>query len=64
LGIPNFSSGLDASIQFESDREENLGIFVNVTVKQFAFFQSAFLSLADLIGVVRNLRSAFKVVSE
>ncbi|KAH8676486.1 heme peroxidase [Tricladium varicosporioides] len=32
--------GLDASIGFESDRPENIGIFVNVTLGQFSQFSS------------------------
>lgn len=47
-------SGLDASISFESDREENIGVFVNITIKQFALFSSPFMSMADLIGVVSH----------
>ncbi|RDL35895.1 uncharacterized protein BP5553_06507 [Venustampulla echinocandica] len=43
--------GLDASIGFESDRPENVGIFVNVTLGQFSQFSSVFLSMSDLIGV-------------
>ncbi|KAH8815517.1 heme peroxidase [Xylogone sp. PMI_703] len=43
--------GLDASIGFESDRPENVGIFVNVTLGQFSQFSSVFLSMSDLIGI-------------
>ncbi|KAF4637778.1 hypothetical protein G7Y89_g297 [Cudoniella acicularis] len=43
--------GLDASIGFEFNRPENIGIFINVTLGQFSQFFSPFLSMADLIGV-------------
>ncbi|TAQ86696.1 generic peroxidase [Chlorociboria aeruginascens] len=43
--------GIDASIGFESDRTENIGIFINVTLGQFSQFSSVFLSMSDLIGV-------------
>ncbi|RFU35541.1 hypothetical protein B7463_g815, partial [Scytalidium lignicola] len=49
--------GIDASIGFESDRPENIGIFINVTlaqslpVSQFSQFSSVFLSMSDLIAV-------------
>ncbi|EHL00180.1 putative L-ascorbate peroxidase 6 [Glarea lozoyensis 74030] len=45
--------GLDASIGFESDRPENIGVFVNVTIGQVKFdqFNTVFLSISDLIGV-------------
>jgi hypothetical protein len=45
-------SGLDASIQFESDRPENIGMFLNETIGQFSQFTSPLVSISDLIGVV------------
>jgi hypothetical protein len=32
-------SGLDASIGFESDRPENIGVFVNVTIGQVSYLR-------------------------
>lgn len=47
-------SGLDASIGFESDRAENVGIsFVNVTLSQFSqFFGAMTVSILDVISLL------------
>ena len=52
------TGGLDASISFESDREENKGPAFNATMRQLVMFTSAKSSMADLIAMAVNLASA------
>ncbi|TVY40053.1 WSC domain-containing protein [Lachnellula occidentalis] len=51
------TGGLDASLGFESDRPENLGLFINDTLRFMSPTVSAYLSMSDNIalGLVASL---------
>ena len=49
------NSGLDASVTFESDREENIGVFINATIGDVCFPMSETCgNLADRISSMRT----------
>ncbi|KAI1253764.1 hypothetical protein MGN70_004158 [Eutypa lata] len=49
------TGGLDASISFETDRDENKGPAFNATMKQLYLFHSARSSMADMIAMAVTL---------
>ncbi|KAJ7512054.1 L-ascorbate oxidase [Mycena galericulata] len=56
--ISDGSGGLDGSIVFETDREENVGAGMNNTLSDFSTFPNKYVTRSDLIGIATTFAVA------